>query len=121
MSHTQTRAARLWREMRVSFVLALPLVLGQVSSMAMNIVDTVLAGRHGPVTLAAVGVGSAVWSVVILVSIGVLMAVPPTVAQLNGAGRRAEIGPVFRQALWLALALGVGLFFVGLFVVISVP
>ncbi|HEU0154119.1 MAG TPA: MATE family efflux transporter [Arenimonas sp.] len=112
MSHSETRAARLLREMRVSFVLALPLVLGQVSSMAMNIVDTVLAGRHGPVTLAAVGIGSAVWSVVILVSIGVLMAVPPTVAQLNGAGRRAEIGAVFRQALWLALALGVGLFFV---------
>ena len=112
MSHSETRVARLLREMRVSFVLALPLVLGQLSSMAMNIVDTVLAGRHGPVTLAAVGVGSAVWSVVILVSIGVLMAVPPTVAQLNGAGRRAEIGPVFRQAVWLALALGFGLFFV---------
>ena len=109
MTRHETRAARLRREMRVSFALALPLVLGQASSMAMNIVDTALAGRHGPVTLAAVGVGSAIWSVVILVSIGVLMAVPPTVAQLNGAGRRAEIGPVFRQALWLALALGVGL------------
>lgn len=106
MSHSGFRGARLWREMRVSSALALPLVLGQASSMAMNIVDTALAGRHGPVTLAAVGVGSAVWSVVILVSIGVLMAVPPTVSQLNGAGRRAEIGPVFRQALWLALALG---------------
>ncbi len=112
MSQSETRTARLLREMRVSFVLALPLVLGQASSMGMNVVDTVLAGRHGPVTLAAVGVGSAVWSVVILVSIGVLMAVPPTVAQLNGAGRRAEIGAVFRQAMWLALALGVGLFFV---------
>lgn len=112
MSHSETRTARLLREMSISFALALPLVLGQASSMAMNIVDTVLAGRHGPVTLAAVGVGSAVWSVVILVSIGVLMAVPPTVAQLNGAGRRGEIGAVFRQALWLALALGVGLFFV---------
>ena len=109
MSHSETRAARLRREMRVSFALALPLVLGQASSMAMNLVDTALAGRHGPVTLAAVGIGSAIWSVVILVSIGVLMAVPPTVAQLNGAGRRAEIGPVFRQALWLALVLGVAL------------
>lgn len=112
MSPPESRLARLRREMRVSFVLALPLVLSQISSMAMNIVDTVLAGRHGPVTLAAVGVGSAVWSVVILVSIGVLMAVPPTISQLNGANRRTDIGPVFRQALWLALALGVGLFFV---------
>ncbi len=112
MSHTETRAARLLREMRVSFALALPLVLSQISSMAMNIVDTVLAGRYGPVTLAAVGVGSAVWSVVILVNIGVLMAVPPTVSQLNGAGRRGEIGAVFRQALWLALALGLALILV---------
>lgn len=112
MTASESRLARLLREMRVSFVLALPLVLSQLSSMAMNIVDTVLAGRHGPVTLAAVGVGSAVWSVVILVSIGVLMAVPPTVSQLNGAGRRADIGPVFRQALWLALVLGLLLIFV---------
>ncbi|KAA2284643.1 MATE family efflux transporter [Arenimonas fontis] len=109
MSPPESRAARLLREMRVSLVLAMPLVLSQMSSMAMNIVDTVLAGRYGPTTLAAVGVGSAVWSVVILVSIGVLMAVPPTVSQLNGARRRAEIGAVFRQALWLALALGLGL------------
>ena len=109
MSPPESRPARLLREMRVSLVLALPLVLSQMSSMAMNIVDTVLAGRYGPTTLAAVGVGSAVWSVVILVSIGVLMAVPPTVSQLNGARRRTEIGAVFRQALWLALALGLGL------------
>ena len=110
MTHAPSRLARLRREMRASAALAAPLVFGQLASMAMNIVDTALAGRHGPVTLAAVGVGSAIWSVVILVSIGVLMAIPPSVAQLNGAGRRGEIGPLFRQAVWLALALGLGLF-----------
>jgi multidrug resistance protein, MATE family len=51
-----------------------------------------------------------VWSLVILILIGVLMAVPPSVSQLNGGGRRGEIGPLFRQALWLALALGLLLF-----------
>jgi MATE family multidrug resistance protein len=96
--------------MRASAVLAAPLVLGQLASMAMSIVDTMLAGRHGPVTLAAVGVGSAMWSVTLLVCIGVLMAIPPSVSQLNGAGRRGEIGPLFRQSLWLAGALGLGLF-----------
>lgn len=111
MSHSESRSARLGREMRVTAVLGLPMVLGQLSSIAMNIVDTVLAGRHGKLTLAAVGVGSAVWSVVILICVGVLMAVPPLVAQLNGAQRRSEIGALFRQALWLALALGL-IFFV---------
>jgi len=104
--------ARLWREMRITFVLALPIVVGQLSSMAMNIIDTVLAGHYHPTTLAAVAVGGAAWSVVILVCIGVLMAVSPSVAQLNGAQRRSEIGALFRQAIWLALLLGTLLFFI---------
>jgi MATE family multidrug resistance protein len=33
------------------------------------------------------------------------MAVPPAVAQLVGAERRSEIGPVVRQALWIGLGL----------------
>ena len=103
MTHAPSRLARLRREMRASAVLAAPLVFGQLAAMAMGIVDTVLAGRHGSVTLAAVGVGSAMWNITLLVSIGVLMAIPPSVAQLNGAGRHAEIGPLFRQSLWLAL------------------
>jgi MATE family multidrug resistance protein len=110
MTHPPTRLARLRREMRASAVLAAPVVLGQLATMAMSIVDTVLAGRHGPVTLAAVGIGSAVWTIANLVSIGVLLAIPPSVSQLNGAGRRAEIGPLFRQSVWLALVLGLGLF-----------
>lgn len=109
---TKSRLTRLSQETRITVSLALPIVLGALSSMAMNIVDTVLAGHYGKNTLAGVGVGSAVWSVAILICVGVLMAVPPSVAQLNGAQRRAEIGPLFRQALWLAVALGLMLFFV---------
>ena len=96
--------------MRATWLLALPLVLGQLSAVALSVVDTLLAGRHGALTLAGVAVGSAVWSIVLLVLIGVLMAVPAFVAQFNGGGRRDAIGPLFRQALWLALGMGTGLF-----------
>lgn len=100
---------RLLGETRDTAILALPLVLGQLSAVGMNVVDTLLAGRHGAHTLAGVAVGSAVWSLVILTLIGVLMALPPSVAQLNGAGRRAQIGPLFRQGLWLGGSLGLAL------------
>lgn len=100
---------RLRRELRATAKLALPLVLGQVAAVAMSVIDTLLAGRHGALTLAGVAVGGAIWSMVVMVVIGVLMAVPPSVAQANGAGRRAAIAPLFRQALWLALALGTAL------------
>ena len=92
--------------MRVSFVLALPLALGQLAAMLMSVVDSILAGRHGLRTLAAVTVGTSIWTVALLICVGVLMAIPPSVAQLNGAGRRREIGPLWRQAIWIALIMG---------------
>jgi MATE family multidrug resistance protein len=98
-------ARRLLSEIAATLRLALPLVLGQLAAVAMNVVDSVLAGRHGALTLAGVAVGSALWSVVIMLLLGILMAIPPSVSQLNGAGKRAEIGPLFRQALWLGLAI----------------
>ena len=96
-------------DLRETFALALPLILGQLSSIGMNVIDTLLAGHLNAHTLAAVAVGAGVWALAIVTAIGVMMAVPPTVAQLSGAGRRERIGPVFRQALWLALLLGTAL------------
>jgi MATE family multidrug resistance protein len=90
--------------------MALPIAIGQLASMAMTVVDTVLAGRHSPITLAAVAVGGAVWSLALLVCVGLMMAIPPTVSQLNGANRRQEVAPVWRQSLWLALMVGILLF-----------
>lgn len=107
MSHRESRVARGLREMRVSFVLALPLALGQLAAMLMSVVDSILAGHHGLQTLAAVTVGTSIWTVALLICVGVLMAIPPSVAQLNGAGRRSEIGPLWRQSVWIALAMGV--------------
>src|SRR5690606_21475940 len=44
------------------------------------------------------------------IPMGTLMALPPSVSQLDGSGRRADVGPLFRQSLWLAAMLGVLLF-----------
>lgn len=96
-------------ELRATANLALPLILGQLSAIGMNVVDTLLAGHLNAHTLAAVAVGTSVWALAINAAIGVIMALPPTVAHLAGAGRRGEIGPVFRQALWLATFVGIAL------------
>jgi MATE family multidrug resistance protein len=102
---------RLARELKEMLRLALPLVFGQLSAVGMNVIDAMLAGHVDAHTLGAVAVGTSVWTLALVAVIGVMMALPPSVAQLNGAGRRDAIGPLFRQALWLALGLGVSLLF----------
>ncbi len=102
-----SRRQRLARELRDTLRLALPLVFGQLSAIGMNVIDALLAGHLDAHTLAAVAIGTSVWSLAIVSAIGVMMALPPSVAQFNGAGRRELIGPSFRQTLWLALGLGV--------------
>lgn len=86
--------------------LAAPLVVGQLSAMGLSVVDSVIAGRLGPAALGGVAVGGAVYSFSLLLTIGVLGSVTPTVAQLFGAKRFDEIAPRARQAWWLALVLG---------------
>ena len=103
-------APRFGSELRTTAVLAGPLVAGHVATGLIGLVDSMIAGRHGTPTLAAVSVGTAMFWLPIMIPMGTLMALPPTVSQLDGAGRRGEIGAVFRQAMWLAALLGVLLF-----------
>lgn len=98
---------RFARELTDTARLSGPLVLGQLSAVGMNVIDTLLAGHLDAHTLAAVAVGTSIWSLALVASLGVMMAVPPSVAQLHGAGRHEAIGALLRQALWLAGGLGI--------------
>ncbi len=97
-------------EVRSTATIAFPLVLGHVSTGLIGFVDNVIAGHHGTQTLAAVTIGTALLWLPMMVPIGTLISLTASVSQLNGAGRRDEIGPLFRQALWLALGLGLLMF-----------
>lgn len=111
MSRYRPDRARVAREVRATVRLALPLMLAQLASVGTNLLDAMLAGHHSAHVLGGVAVGTSVWSLAIFGGIGVMLAVPPSVAQLDGAGQRRAIGAVFRQALWLALGMGVLLWF----------
>jgi len=92
-------------EVRRTLQLAAPVILGQVAIFSMNFVDTVMSGRlpAKEIALAALGIGGSVWSALMMFTIGLLMAVQPSVAQLDGAGRRLEASVLARQAFWIAL------------------
>lgn len=105
-----TPLARLRDDAARTARLAAPLAAGHLSHGLVGFIDTVVAGHHGTATLASVSVGAALFWLPMMAPMGTLMALPPSVSQLDGGGRRDEIGPLFRQALWLAALLGVLLF-----------
>jgi MATE family multidrug resistance protein len=81
-----------------------PLIAAQLAQVSISFVDTVMAGNLSAHALAAVAVGSNIWFFAVVVCLGLLMSVSPSVAQLFGAGKYQEVGPCVRQGLWLALA-----------------
>ncbi|MEO8779360.1 MAG: MATE family efflux transporter [Rhodanobacter sp.] len=106
MNPLRPERARLLHETRATVRLALPLMCAQLAAIGSNVIDAVLAGHVSAHVLGAVAVGASIWSLAIVSGIGMMMAVPPSVAQLDGAGRRGEVGAVFHQAVWLALGMG---------------
>ena len=101
----------LRREAAATLRLAGPLIGGQLAYLGLSVIDTVMAGNLSAETLAAVAVGSSVWSSLNVFLLGVLMSVSAFVAQDDGEGTeeaRARIAPFTRQALWVALGLAAG-------------
>jgi len=101
-------------EIRRTLHLAAPVIIGQLAVFSMNFVDTVMSGRlpNREIALAALGIGGAVWSSMLMFMLGTLMVVQPSVAQLDGALKRQEAAAQTRQALWIAIALAVPYFLI---------
>ena len=93
-------------ELRATLALAIPMVTAQLALFGQAVIETMLAGHLDGATLAAVSLGVSISFLATILCSGLMLAVPPTVAQLDGAGRRGEVGGVFRQAVLLALAAG---------------
>ncbi|MGL4929211.1 MAG: MATE family efflux transporter, partial [Plesiomonas sp.] len=82
--------------------LAIPVLIAQVAQTSMGFIDTVMAGKVSAADMAAVAIASSIWLPAILFGHGLLMALTPIVAQLNGSGRRDRIGHKVRQGFWMA-------------------
>ena len=86
---------------------AFPILIAQLSSIGMMVVDTAVLGHVSAADLAAVAIGGGIQISVVFALVGILQAVAPVVAQLHGARRDGEVAGVLQQGFWLALALAV--------------
>lgn len=101
--------AQRWRlssELQALWQLAWPILVGQLATVGMAVVDVGMAGHASAQDLAGVSLGVSIWNMLIITLMGVMMSVNPTVAHHVGAGEWHAIAPVVRQALWKAFGLG---------------
>lgn len=87
--------------------LGLPMMLASVAGVGVGVVDTAMAGGAGKDDLTAVALGSALFATFYITLIGVMTALNPIIAHMNGAGGQNEVGEVGRQGLWFGAILGV--------------
>jgi MATE family multidrug resistance protein len=108
--HKKNHPAEILRTLQ----LAVPVMVGMVASFSMNFVDTLMAGRlpDKEIALAGIATGGAIWSAVLMFVLGVLMALQPIVAHVDGSGDRPEGGAAARQGMWIALGVAVPFVFI---------
>lgn len=94
---------QLWKtEARETIRLAAPLVLMQLSQIAMMTIDVLMIGQLGRDALAGAALGSTTIFLCFVIGMGLVMAVSPLAAQAFGAGDAAQVRRVTRQGLWIA-------------------
>lgn len=97
----------MWKNIKDTLRLALPMMLTQLLGYAAPVVDTVMAGREGALVLASVALGAQLYSFVLLFGIGLAVAITTNVARYHGAGDALNVRRNFQQGLWLSALLGV--------------
>lgn len=87
--------------------LATPVLIASVAQTGMGFVDTVMAGGVSAIDMAAVSIAASIWLPSILFGVGLLMALVPVVAQLNGSGRQEKISFEIQQGAVMALLISI--------------
>ena len=95
-----TEIAAMWQ-------LAWPVLVGQLATVGMSVADVAMTGHVSADDLAAVALGTSLWTIVLVTIMGLMMAVNTVVAHEIGAGALHTIPHIVRQALWQGLAVGV--------------
>ena len=90
--------------------LAVPIAGLQLGLMLYGVVDMMFLGRLGPMALAGVGVGNAVYFGLFIAGLGAMLGIDPMASRAWGAGKPAVCAGVFVHALVLALGVAAVLF-----------
>ncbi len=91
------------REFRILTKLAIPIILGNVGTMMLHVVDTIMVGRLSTEALASAAIGGLWSSGTILLAMGIVMGIDPIVSQAHGAGDEERSSLAVQRGLIVGL------------------
>lgn len=91
--------------------LAVPVVISQLGHTLVQTADTIIVGHFaGTVSLAAVSLSSSMFSILMMIGMGISYGLTPLIAQHNGRNNFAECGRLLSNSLFINLITSVILF-----------
>ena len=100
------KRSRIFHETHALWLLAWPILVGQLANVGMSVIDVAMAGHASAEDLAGVSLGVSIWNMVIITLMGVMMSISPVVSHHVGAKAFDRVPEVVRQGLWKALGVG---------------
>jgi MATE family multidrug resistance protein len=86
-------------DFRANLRLAWPIIAGQVGQVTVHIADNIMVGRLGSIELAAISLGVAIYTVFLVLGLGISFALPPLVAEADGQQDRQHVASYFKHSL----------------------
>ena len=93
-------------EVRPLLALAAPVILAEIGWMAMGLVDTIMVGPLGPAAIGAAGMGSSVFTAIVIFGMGLMLGLDTFVSHAYGGRRLAECLEWLHHGVWLAVVVG---------------
>ncbi len=100
----------MFKEVRSLLKLALPIMIGQVGQVIINLTDTVMVGRVGAYDLAAVAFANSIFMIFMSFGFGFTNIISALIAKAQGAGKNKECGEYWRTGLNIAISAGILLY-----------
>ncbi|MBF7690310.1 MATE family efflux transporter [Acinetobacter pollinis] len=87
--------------------LALPLILIQLCQASLGLINTLVAGKFNYQDLAAIGLGSSIWTPVFILFTGILYVLVPKTSMLQQNNEHSKIQYLFQQGKNISLLLSI--------------
>lgn len=97
----------MFKEYKATILLAVPVVIGQLSSFLMNIMDNIFVGHLGHNALSAVSFANSCFYLIAVAGFGINNAVPALISEARGANNQEAIRQNLRAGIESGLITGV--------------